>query len=91
MGSPPDKGGGKKKKKTLVLALGSSPEKAEKKKKKKPTSVGFAIENLCGRFRHRKHIQNVVGHTHAHTVCNYVLLRHLIIVLFAALFTSVCD
>jgi hypothetical protein len=30
--------------------------------------AGSAIENLCGRFRHRKCSQNVVGRTHTQIV-----------------------
>jgi hypothetical protein len=33
--------------------------------------AGSAIENLCGRFRHRKRSQNVVGRTDAQFVIIY--------------------
>jgi hypothetical protein len=33
-----------------------------------------AIENLCGRFRHRKRSQNVVGRTHTQFVIIYKII-----------------
>jgi len=41
-----------------------------------PRSLVAGGHGLCGRFRHRKRSQNVVGRTHgrtdAHIVCNYI-------------------